>query len=496
MNSNGRIPLILGNSTVASASATAAAQYEVFLSFCGQDTHKGFTDFLYTYLKGATIRTFKDNEGLHVGEEIGPVLLKSLKESKISIPIFSKNYAFSEWCLRELVQMVQCHENEGQVIYPIFYDVDPYDVRHQSGSYEEAFRQHRKKRFKEKTIQGWKQALKKVGQMKGLELKKETNGSLIKVGDDDTFQMHDQLRDLGRHIVRERKVDDWGRWSRLWNTDKAMEVYTMGQGTKKIKALSLIPDQYQCLAGQKFLRLQNLRYLNLDGADLDGDFEHCLPNLRWLRWRKSKMCFSPTNFHLRNLVILDLLFSNITEESNLWSQIEMSKKLKVLNLEYCWLLRRVPSLSAFSNLERLVVRYCYSLCSLDGIEELESLRYLNASECNSLKVLPNLSRLRKLEELNVSNCELVEVPGLDKLESLERLFVRHCKLLKRLPDLSNLKKLRTLDVSHCHMLIELQGVDRLDSLETLDIFWTTSLEKLPALSNLKRLKTLYYTDEG
>ncbi|KAM7462371.1 hypothetical protein LguiA_030492 [Lonicera macranthoides] len=139
--------------------------------------------------------------------------------------------------------------------------------------------------------------------------------------------MHDQLRDLGRHIVREGKVDDWGRLSRLWNTEKAMEVYTTGQGTKKIKALSLIPDQYQCLAGQKFLRLQNLRYLNLDGADLDGDFEHCLPNLRWLRWRKSKMCFSPTNFHLRNLVVLDLLFSNITEESNLWSQIEVHLSL-------------------------------------------------------------------------------------------------------------------------------------------------------------------------
>ncbi|KAM7462373.1 hypothetical protein LguiA_030494 [Lonicera macranthoides] len=176
MNSNGRIPLILGNSTVASASATAAMQYEVFLSFCGKDTRKGFTDFLYIYLEGANIRTFKDNESIHVGEEIGPVLLKSLKESKISIPIFSKNYAFSKWCLRELVQMVQCHKNDGQVIFPIFYDVNPYDVKHQSGSYKEAFRQHRKKRFKGKIIQEWKQALKKVGQIKGLELKKETNG--------------------------------------------------------------------------------------------------------------------------------------------------------------------------------------------------------------------------------------------------------------------------------------------------------------------------------
>ncbi|KAM7462369.1 hypothetical protein LguiA_030490 [Lonicera macranthoides] len=176
MNNDGRIPLILGNSTVASASTNVGAQYEVFLSFCGEDTRKGFTDFLYTYLKCASIRTFKDNEGLHVGEEIGPVLLKALKESKISILIFSKNYASSKWCLNELVQMVQCHENKGQVIYPIFYDVDPYNVRHQSGIYEEAFRQHREKRFKEKTIQGWKQALKKIGQIKGLELKKETNG--------------------------------------------------------------------------------------------------------------------------------------------------------------------------------------------------------------------------------------------------------------------------------------------------------------------------------
>ncbi|KAM7461895.1 hypothetical protein LguiA_030016 [Lonicera macranthoides] len=54
--------------------------------------------------------------------------------------------------------------------------------------------------------------------------------SLITVGDDDILRMHDQLRDLGRHIACEGKLDEWGRWSRLWDCDKAFEVYRTGQG--------------------------------------------------------------------------------------------------------------------------------------------------------------------------------------------------------------------------------------------------------------------------
>ncbi|KAM7522829.1 hypothetical protein LguiA_012731 [Lonicera macranthoides] len=158
-----------------STSSTSSGEFEVFLSFNGMDTRKGFTDFLYTYLADAGIRTFRDDNELRVGEEIGPELLKAIKESKISIPIFSKNYASSKWCLRELVQIVECHTNEGQKIYPIFYDVNPYEVQHQSGSYKDAF-SHHKNNFDEMTIQGWKEAMREVGQLKGLELIKETNG--------------------------------------------------------------------------------------------------------------------------------------------------------------------------------------------------------------------------------------------------------------------------------------------------------------------------------
>ncbi|KAM7511555.1 hypothetical protein LguiB_010430 [Lonicera macranthoides] len=443
-------------STSAADPLSLVGEYDVFLSFCGQDTRYAFTDFLYTSLYGAGIRTFKDNEGLHVGEEICPELIKAITNSKISIPIFSKNYAFSKWCLFELVHMVQCQKNEAQMIFPIFYDVDPCDVRHQSGSYEEAFRQHRKKRYNEKTIREWKEALSKVGQLKGLKLKKETGGhegELVKI-----------------------------------ITNKVLEF--LKQNNKHEDKDLVSEYDFPRLVGEKFLRLPNLRYLALDHPQFDGDFEHCLPNLKWLKWITWWERFMPTKFHLRNLVILDLSHSHITKDWDVWSQIKMSKKLKVLDLDGCLLLSRVPFLSTYSNLERLVVSRCWDLCSLDGIEEFESLRYLDATGCFSLKTMPNLSRLRKLQELKVSYCELIiDIPGLDKLECLELLFIQKCRSLERLPDLSNLKRLKVLD-AYDVMLTEIRGLGELKSLEVFTMSDCEGIERLSDFSNLKRLRKL------
>ncbi|XP_056168983.1 disease resistance protein L6-like [Syzygium oleosum] len=145
--------------------------YEVFLSFNGSDTRAGFTDFLYISLKDAGIRTFKDDEELGVGEEFAPELLQAINQSKISIPIFSKGYASSVWCLKELVQMVECQKTGRQKIIPIFYDVAPSEVRHQTEGYAQAFLAHEnKKRHDEKTIQGWKDALSAVGAINGWDL--------------------------------------------------------------------------------------------------------------------------------------------------------------------------------------------------------------------------------------------------------------------------------------------------------------------------------------
>ncbi|CAL1385534.1 unnamed protein product [Linum trigynum] len=156
-----------------SPSQLPVGAYEVFLSFRGPDTRLTFTDFLYTYLVQAKIRTFRDDDELRKGETIGPELTKAIEESKIGIPIFSPDYASSKWCLQELAQMVDCKRKKGQVILPIFYYVEPNDVRHQRGSYKQAFEQH-SKRFDKKTVDEWRVALEEVGALKGWVVKDST----------------------------------------------------------------------------------------------------------------------------------------------------------------------------------------------------------------------------------------------------------------------------------------------------------------------------------
>ncbi|KAK3419276.1 hypothetical protein EUGRSUZ_J01303 [Eucalyptus grandis] len=155
--------------------------YEVFLSFRGSDTRNDIADYLYHSLTNVGIRAFRDDEQLHVGKEIGPELLQAIKQSKISIPIFSERYAESEWCLMELVQMVECKEKWGQEIMQIFYDVKPSEVRDQIASYGKAIRSHiTKQLYTDETIQNWKAALNKVGSLKGWKLKQRGKGEFTK----------------------------------------------------------------------------------------------------------------------------------------------------------------------------------------------------------------------------------------------------------------------------------------------------------------------------
>ncbi|XP_031380271.1 TMV resistance protein N-like [Punica granatum] len=149
--------------------------YEVFLSFRGSDTRKGFTDFLYSSLKDAGVHVFRDDEELRVGEEIGPELLEGIRNSKISIPIFSKDYASSKWCLKELAFMVECRRARGQLVMPVFYDVTPNEVRHRAGTYKRSFSQHARK-YDPLVVQQWGDALAEIGALKGWELKNIANG--------------------------------------------------------------------------------------------------------------------------------------------------------------------------------------------------------------------------------------------------------------------------------------------------------------------------------
>ncbi|KAI9086125.1 hypothetical protein K1719_031846 [Acacia pycnantha] len=113
-------------------------RYEVFLSFRGEDTRKCFTVNLYDNLRKKGINAFIDDRKLGKGERIAPSLLKAIEKSRISIIVFSKNYATSTWCLDELAHIIQCKKEKNQVVMPLFYKVDPMDVQYQRNSFEKA----------------------------------------------------------------------------------------------------------------------------------------------------------------------------------------------------------------------------------------------------------------------------------------------------------------------------------------------------------------------
>ena len=119
-----------------------ATVYDVFMSFRGEDTRKGFTSYLHEALIQQGYKIFFDDENLPRGKAISKGLLKAIEDSRSSIVILSENYAFSSWCLTELAKIVECMESKGQIVLSIFYHVDPSHVRNQRESYRKAFEKH------------------------------------------------------------------------------------------------------------------------------------------------------------------------------------------------------------------------------------------------------------------------------------------------------------------------------------------------------------------
>uniref|UniRef100_A0A2N9FX73 ADP-ribosyl cyclase/cyclic ADP-ribose hydrolase n=1 Tax=Fagus sylvatica TaxID=28930 RepID=A0A2N9FX73_FAGSY len=103
----------------ASSSITHKWIYDVFLNFTGKDPRKNFVDHLYAAL---------DQKGI-------------------------------------------IRKEKGQTILPVFFDVDPSEVRNQTGSFGEAF-EHLVKFLKEnlEEVQRWRAALTEVANLPGWAL--------------------------------------------------------------------------------------------------------------------------------------------------------------------------------------------------------------------------------------------------------------------------------------------------------------------------------------
>jgi hypothetical protein len=141
----------------------------VFVSFRSPDTRCNFTCHLYGALQRKRILTFMND--YKIGETILPKLFHAIEDSQVFIVVFSKNYAASYYCLLELAYILQCSVLYGKRILPVFYDVDPSEVRKQSGGYGKSLAEIGEI-FQDdsNTVQRWRQALQLVGNISGWDL--------------------------------------------------------------------------------------------------------------------------------------------------------------------------------------------------------------------------------------------------------------------------------------------------------------------------------------
>ncbi|KAI3516636.1 hypothetical protein L1887_15559 [Cichorium endivia] len=161
------------SSSFASALSSRSSKYHVFLSFRGEDTRNTFVGHLYSALEQKGIYTYKDDKKLPQGDVIGPSLIKAIGESQIAIIVFSENYADSSWCLEELSYIMNCRDTRGQIVIPIFYDVEPSELRKQNQKYGEAFVKHE---LENKTnVASWRKALVEASNISGWHSKDIAN---------------------------------------------------------------------------------------------------------------------------------------------------------------------------------------------------------------------------------------------------------------------------------------------------------------------------------
>ncbi|XP_039157897.1 disease resistance protein RUN1-like [Eucalyptus grandis] len=244
--------------------------YDVFLSFRGAELRLNFVGHLYQALIQNGIRTFRDSEELKKGDQIS-MLLEAIEESYIAVIVFSQYYASSEWCLEEVAKIMECKEQRNLTVLPVFYKVEPREVRKGRMSYQKALDKH-KSEFGEDSekVKRWEKALFNAGSLSGWPLNDGDESKLIQeIVEWISNHLGRTLLHVAKHLVGiESQVVKVKSMLNLESNDDVVMVGLWGQGgigkTTLAKALyNSIVTQFE---GDCFL--PNVRETSKDCRDL------------------------------------------------------------------------------------------------------------------------------------------------------------------------------------------------------------------------------------
>ncbi|XP_027908039.1 TMV resistance protein N-like isoform X2 [Vigna unguiculata] len=152
----------------ASSTSKLPRKYDVLINFTGEDIRRKFVSHLDYALSTVGLTTFLHEENavndMHIQQPI-------LNLCRVAIVVFTKTYSQSAWCLHQLQQIIKWQETYSRHVFPVYYEIQPSDVRFQKGDFGETFKATAQKTFSgqqlEHGMSRWSHALTKAANLFG-----------------------------------------------------------------------------------------------------------------------------------------------------------------------------------------------------------------------------------------------------------------------------------------------------------------------------------------
>ncbi|XP_010417196.1 PREDICTED: disease resistance protein LAZ5-like [Camelina sativa] len=208
---------------------------QVFISFRGADLRLGFIGFLKKALRENNIKYYIDEEEPR-GARL-EILFDRIKESQIALVFFSIQYAESEWCLDELLEIMKNMEKGKLRVIPVFFKVKPEDVKGQKKEFGVAL--YGEGRRRRPRMPQWEDALESVPTRMGLVFAGPSSEANF------LAELIQRVKEVGAIILSERRVTASSFWNAaLGSIAQSTKVLAKGRYKKLFRdTFETVPEE-------------------------------------------------------------------------------------------------------------------------------------------------------------------------------------------------------------------------------------------------------------